>query len=356
MALIRRMRAALFLAAACLIALALVSLSFSSAARVRANTVAPATSGVVGLPGYDISVFAKGTKAYYNPDSVEVDGKYVWIGYQNTTAKDGTDGKSSTIVEYTLQGKVVHTYSVLGHCDGMRIDPKTHLVWATSNEDGNPMLAIINPKTKSVKEYKFPATPHGGGYDDMVFLNGQIFIAASNPTLNNAGVNVFPAVDRMALVNGAIVLTPILYGNSTALDTIANQKVTLNLTDPDSMTVDNQGNLVQVDQADAQLIVVHNPGTATQTVTRTTVGTQIDDTIWMPASEGRMLIVDTKLNATYAVTIDKTGFTRGTVYTESPADSGVAGYVGTVNLKTGTIVPVIIGLVSPSGLGFIPEK
>ncbi len=349
-----RQGAGAFLTAVCAVALALIVLNSGSA--VSANTVAPAKSSVVGLPGYDISVFAKGTKAYYNPDSVEVDGKYVWIGYQNTTAKDGTDGKSSTIVEYTLQGKVAHIYSVLGHCDGLRIDPKTHLVWATSNEDGNPMLAIINPKTNSVKEYKFPKTPHGGGYDDMTFLNGQIFIAASNPTLNSAGVNVFPAVDKMALVNGKIVLTTVLLGNATAIDTITNQRVSLNMTDPDSMAIDNQGNLVQVDQADAQLIYIHNPGTSKQTVTRTTVGTQVDDTIWIHTSRGTMLIVDTKLNATYAVTVDKTGFTRGTIYTESPADSGVASYVGTIDPKTGTIVPVIIGLASPSGLGFIADK
>ncbi len=349
-----RRGAVTFITALCAVALTLVGLGFGSIA--QANTATSTPSSVVGLPGYDISVFAKGTKAYYNPDSVEVDGKYVWIGYQNTTAKDGTDGKTSTIVEYTLQGKLVHSYSVPGHCDGMRIDPKTHLVWTTSNEDGNPTLAIINPKTNTVAKYKFPTTPHGGGYDDMTFLNGQIFIAASNPTLNNAGVNVFPAVDKMALINGKIVLTPILYGNATAIDTISNQKVTLNMTDPDSMAVDTQGNLVQMDQADAQLIFIHNAGTSKQTVTRTTVGTQIDDTIWIHSSEGRMLIVDTKLNATYTVTIDKTGFTRGTIYTESPSDSGVAGYVGIINPKTGIIVPVIIGLNSPSGLGFIPGK
>ncbi|GAC1653839.1 MAG: hypothetical protein NVS4B12_25690 [Ktedonobacteraceae bacterium] len=354
MATILRRGAVVFLTAVCAVALALVGMSFSSG--VRANTVSSATSNVVGLPGYDVSVFAKGTKAYYNPDSVEVDGKYVWIGYQNTTAKDGTDGKSSTIVEYSLQGKVVSIYSVLGHCDGLRIDPKTHLVWATSNEDGNPQLAIINPATHTVKEYSFPKAPHGGGYDDLAFLNGQIFIAASNPTLNSAGVNVFPAVDKVTWSSGKIVLTPILYGNSTAIDTITHQKVTLNMTDPDSMSIDTHGNLVQDDQADAQLIFISNPGTSKQTVTRTTVGTQVDDTIWIPSSEGSMLIVDTKQNATYAVTIDKTGFTRGTVYTESPSDSGVAGYVGTVDLKTGTIVPVIIGLTSPSGLGFISDN
>jgi hypothetical protein len=97
--------------------------------------------------------------------------------------------------------------------------------------------------------------------------------------LNSAGVNVFPAVDTITLSNGNAILTPILYGNATALDTTTNQQVKLNLTDPDSMTIDSQGNLVLDDQADAQLIFLHNPGTPQQTVTRVPVGTQVDDTI-----------------------------------------------------------------------------
>jgi hypothetical protein len=44
------------------------------------------------------------------------------------------------------------------------------------------------------------------------------------------------------------------------------------------------------------------------------------------------------------------------VYTEAPSDSGVAAFVGTADLTTGTITPVIIGLGSPTGLAFIPNE
>jgi hypothetical protein len=67
-----------------------------------------------------------------------------------------------------------------------------------------------------------------------------------------------------------------------------------------------------------------------------------------------MLIVDGKQNTIYSVTLN-TGFTPGTIYTEAPSDSGVAGFVGTVNLKTGTITPTVVGLTSPTGPGFIPQ-
>jgi hypothetical protein len=123
-------------------------------------------------------------------------------------------------------------------------------------------------------------TPHGGGYDDLCFLNGLVFIAASNPTLNSAGVNVYPAIDKVTLGNGKVNLTPVLMGNATATDLITKSKVQLNLVDPDSMTVDAKGQLILVNQGGSQLVLLKNPGTPQQTVTSVPVGNQLDDTVW----------------------------------------------------------------------------
>ncbi len=338
-----------------LASLSVLALLLMGAAAAPQQVKQATTVPVVGLPGYDVSVFAKGTKTYYNPDSVEVAGKYVYIGYQNTTAKDGTDNKTSTIVQYTKSGDFVRAISVLGHCDGLRYDPYTNLLWASSNEDGNPQLVTIDFKSGKVTAYQFAKTPHGGGYDDLAFVNGLAFIAASNPTLNSAGVNVFPALDKVTLSNGKANLTPVLYGNATATDALTGQAVSLNLTDPDSISLDTKGNLVLDSQGDAELISLHNLGTNTQTVTRLAVGTQVDDTQWIPTAKGQLVIVDAKANTIYTVTLDKTGFTPGSIYTEAPSDSSVGGFVGKVDPKTGFITPVIIGLVSPTGLGFIPN-
>ncbi len=307
---------------------------------------------VVALHGYEVSVFARGTSAYSHPDSVVADAHHIFVGYQNVTAKDGSDHKSSTIVEYTLDGEVVRTFSVLGHCDGLRIDPSTHLLWATSNEDGNPALVTINPETGVITPYQFAPTPHGGGYDDLAFVNGMAFIAASNPNLNQQGVNVFPALDKIELSNGKAILTPVLYGNATALDTTTNTEVTLNEIDPDSLTVDPQGDVVLDNQAGSELVFLHNAGTEQQTVTRVPLGTQVDDTVWATATHGRMLVVDGPANVIYTV---RANFTKGTVYTEAPNDSGVASFVGTIDLSTGTITPVAVGFSSPTGLLFIPD-
>ena len=315
----------------------------------------PSAFGLAALPGYSISLFAKSTGDFAGPDSLVVDNGNVYIDYQNTTAKDCTDKFTSTVVQYDMSGKMLKTFTVPGHSDGMRADPSTHLLWVTSCEDGNPKFVTIDPSSGTITPYAFPnPTPHGGGYDDLCFLNGQVFIAASNPNLNSAGVNVFPAIDKVTLGNGKVNLTPVLMGNATATDLIANAKTTLNLIDPDSMTVDSSGQLVLVNQAGSQLVFLKNPGTPQQTVTAVPVGNQLDDTVWTPSTQGRLLVADGTSGNTYWIT--ETHFSPGIVYTQAPDDSGVVGFVGVVDLKTGFITPVVIGFFKATGMLYVPNS
>jgi hypothetical protein len=102
----------------------------------------------------------------------------------------------------------------------------------------------------------------GGGYDDLAFLGGHAYIAASNPTLNGAGINVFPAVDEVTLnPDHSTTLTSILMGNTKAMDLVANASVTLNEVDPDSMTIHPayRGELVLIDQAGSEIVTIANP-------------------------------------------------------------------------------------------------
>lgn len=306
------------------------------------------------LHGYSVKVWVKGTADFKNPDSIESDRGHIWVGYQNVTSKTGNDGKFSTVVEYDADGALLRTFSVPGHCDGLRIDPVTHTVWASSNEDGNPGLVSIDQASGVVTTYSFDPTVHGGGFDDMAFLNGKMFITASNPTLDSNGVNVFPAVDAVTFKGTKVVLTPVLMGNATATDTMTNQPVTLNEVDPDSLSVDASGNLVLVNQGGSELVFIANPGTAAQKVSRTLVGTQLEDTVWIKtAAHGHLLAVDGKTNTIYSV---KTDFAPGTIYTETPDDSGVSSFVGSLDLKTGIIKPIVIGFKKATGLIFVPGK
>src|SRR5258708_36702395 len=147
------------------------------------NTVGsqPGDFGLAALPGYQISLFARQTSAFNSPDSLVVDNGFVYIDYQTTTPKDCTDNNTSTLVQYDMHGKMLKTFTVPAHRDGMRADPSTHLLWVTSFEDGNPKFFTIDPASGTITPYTFPPTPHGGGYDDLCFLNGLFFIPASIP-------------------------------------------------------------------------------------------------------------------------------------------------------------------------------
>jgi hypothetical protein len=303
-------------------------------------------STVATLSGYTVCLFIPATSKANHPDSVVYANGKVWIGWQNITAKDGADNKSSTIGEYTSTGALVKSWTLGGptagtgcHTDGMRMNPSTGQMWVMCNEDGSPRLFTIDPASSTATEITLPKTPHGGGFDDIQFLNGLAFIDASNPTLNSAGANVFPALYTVTISGTTASLTPVLKGGAKA-DTL-NPPVTsttLPLTDPDSMMIDPQGDLVLDSQADMQLLFIHNAGTPSQTVKVLGVGTPVDDTVWPTSTNGCMIIAD-----------------NGTPLTAAPNDSTIISFVGTVSLGSGQITPIIVGMNNPHGMAFIPR-
>src|ERR1700731_3675796 len=133
------------------------------AAALAAPPPAPVPS-----PGFTITIFAGPLAGSTAPDSIAVVGNFVWVAYGNNGNPDGSKGAKSQIVEYSSAGKVKRNLTVIGHNDGLRLDPTTHQLWALQNEDANPNLVGIDPITGVT--VKFAAKPpHGGGYDDMVF-------------------------------------------------------------------------------------------------------------------------------------------------------------------------------------------
>jgi hypothetical protein len=49
-------------------------------------------------------------------------------------------------------------------------------------------------------------------------------------------------------------------------------------------------------------------------------------------------------------------FTPGEVFTEAPDDSGVVGFVGVIDMKTGFITPTVIGFSKATGMLFVPNS
>lgn len=312
--------------------------------------------------GYSISVFATGAKGKYTaPDSIAVLRDHIFIGYGDGNDPTGADGKSNQIVEYTKDGRIVHIYTVIGHNDGLKVDPYTGKLWAMQNEDANPNLVIIDPETQEQKLYTFAAPPAaGGGYDDITFRNGEAYFSASNPANDP---NTFPAIVKAKITGSTIEVTPVLEGNATATDVVTGNPVTLNLQDPDSMTLTPGNDILLDSQGDSELILVHRPGKDNQSAFVVPLSSpygmpQADDTLFIPSDDGFILVSDTPANTVYK--IRKSEFVPGTPYTAAvgapDASGATVGFVGVLDLNFGGLAPVVTGLQSPHGMGFVKTR
>jgi hypothetical protein len=326
------------------------------------SIAAPTSAPVATLP-YTVKVFAQVPQGLSQPDSMELWNDNVIVAFQNHVAKDGTDGKSSTLVEFSLDGKVKRTFSVVGHNDGLRLVGDDDL-WALQNEDANPNLVVINLRTGHKNVYTFPPTPHKGGYDDLVVKNGKIFVTASNPDVSGTGgKNVFPALVRVSLAGNTVVVEPVLNGNDNATDITNGTTAPLNLLDPDSLTIDPRGNIVLDSQADSELVFIRHPFTAQQEVgllniTSSAKGKDgspltLDDTAFAPNPKAFLLVTDvgsaTDLGVIYRIDSPSFAFEPGVAY--SASDNG--GILGTLNLDNGFVTPIVTGFDSARGLLFI---
>ena len=103
-----------------------------------------------------------------------------------------------------------------------------------------------------------------------------------------------------------VVLTGILNGDATATNVTTGTTETLNLQDPDSMTLNPLGELVMTSQGDGELIIVQHPGLSCQNALvvpltsaagGSTIGnTQLYDTVFANQSAGELLVADKQLN------------------------------------------------------------
>jgi hypothetical protein len=306
-------------------------------------------SPVANLP-YSLSVFARSGNGYSQPDSIVQWNNSIIVGFQNHVAKDGTDGKSSTIVQYSLDGKVQRMFSVPGHNDGLRVVGESSL-WSLQNEDANPNLVVIDLESGHQKLYKFAPTPHGGGYDDIVVQNGQVYMTASNPS---GIINIFPALVHATLQGDTVVVTPVLYGNANAVDISSGVAAPLNLTDPDSLTIDPRGNIVLNSQADAELVFIRNVSSNSRLVGLLKIHTAagpvtLDDTAFAPSPNAFMLFSDVGGDTIYRLDNKQFGFEPGTAY----STSDTAGIVGVLNLDNGVLTPIATGFISTRGAIFV---
>ena len=304
----------------------------------------------VASAGYTVKTFAPSLAGTSGADSVEVVGGNVYVGYSNGTPKDGSAG-TSTIVEYSGAGALLNSTTVAGHNDGLRYDPTSGKLWSMQNEDANPNMVLITPGSLAKSTvYSYSSVPQGGGYDDVLFTKGRAFITASNPARSP---NTDPALSSATLGAGVVNVTGVLNGNASATPLNAGAPTTLNLQDPDSLSLTQDGKLVLNSQGDGVMVFVTNPGTPSQNAASLLLqsGVLVDDTVFAGSTDQTLLVADKKTNIIYAIT-GPFGFNTGI---SAAQDASSHGFVGLLN-PDGSYQQIVTGLGNPGGEAFlVPE-
>ncbi len=343
----------------------LVLACLGAAALVPAVTpMAQAESRPVASPGFTVSTFAVPPAGLSKPDSLALIEGSVWIGYGNGGKPDGSNGAMSQIVQYSLDGKVQKTLTIKGHNDGLKLDPVTKKVWALQNEDGDADIVVVDPQTGAMESYVFGPGKHGGGYDDVVFKNGQAFVTASAPSVDGGKTNPGPSVVTATLVaaDHTVKVEPAFAGAPTVTDIVTGKTETVNLTDPDSITEAPSGDLVMTSQDDGEILLIRETSVAGGTggVLHLLGGVKIDDTTFTTAQQGFLLVADTAANMVYK--IEAANWGRGKAFSAmsgveaTKTDPAIAGYVGLMDMSSGALVPIVADMQAPHGMIFVEAR
>jgi sugar lactone lactonase YvrE len=300
------------------------------------------------------SVFATGgAVSSTSTDSIVAGDGSVWVSYQNGSDSAGASG-SSTVVRYSPTGTVLHTFTIAGNVDGLRIDPSGQ-VWALQNNDGNSALTVINPVTNGTTSFSYgnTYTANGNslsrGFDDVVFRNGATYLSETNP-----GSGTDPVILQLTTpLASPLQVAGILNSTFTGTNLATGLQGSTTITDSDSLVLSPTGDLVLTGEADQEIVFVHNPGAANQSenflallgTDGLTISGLPDDTVFPTAPNGTFYVTDTGANIVYA--FSATGLAPGSVYVD------VGKVFGSLDLTTGIVTPVFTG-VSPHGATFVP--
>jgi hypothetical protein len=331
------------------------------------------------------------TEALSDPDDISQWGNDLFVGFQNGVGPQGqasTDGNlDSTVVEFTLSGKVVAQWDVVGKTDGVTADPGLGVL-ATVNEDANSSLYLINPSapaSNAVSQFSYSeALPHFGGTDAISIDHGQIFISASAPGTTGAAAPqpTYPAVYSVTLDATTKIanVKPLFYDEASA--TVSNvgtgthgkghgkgsgknaATMTPALTDPDSSEIVPMGarfggDFMLTSQGDQEQIYVSAPGTSHQTLSVLSLSQSVDDTAWPTDSSGSLYSTDSTNDAVDLISgkfsvhqpivaVTPCGATSAPAV--CPATGFPANYLGTLNAETGAVTPLPV-----TGAPYVPE-
>jgi hypothetical protein len=313
-------------------------------------------------------VFASATATQTKPDDITKLGEHIYVSFQNGVGPTGTPGSlgpDSTVAEFDLAGHRTGGFNIAGRVDGLTADPSHERLLATTNEDLNSNLWTIQPGEDGGKVTKFTYSPSpeegqppAGGTDSIAVKGEHIYITHSNPGLPNSAVVYDATLDNNSHVAN---LRAVFADNATAVDAVTGKPVTLALSDPDSNRIMAEtaprfaGQLAQVSQADSQIIFVKHPASESPTLTSlnltSTSGTPVvDDVLVTTAGKGTLYVTDNSTGDITALSTDS--LPAGTVFASSAVGSN--NFLGTLDLKTGNVIPLGNSFTTPKGLLFVP--
>jgi hypothetical protein len=292
------------------------------------------------------------------PDSITIGGGSIWVEYGNGADSTGASG-STTIVQYSMTGQVESTYTVTGLADGLKYDPATGNVWVLLNNDGNSTLQFINPATQQVSgPLKYGSGyvygPNSSrGFDDVVFDGNRVFLSETNPA--NPGDPVIVQLLNGQAPFGTLQTTGILSFGDTGTNLVTGQtNQLLPMTDPDSLKLLPNGELLLTGEADGAYIFVKDPGTAHQTESFVTLpaGDIPDDAIMPSSRSGTFYISNQSGNDIISVAV--TGLNTNDLYADITNATTNANELVQIDPTTGAVTPIVTGLDNPHGLAFVP--
>ena len=309
-----------------------------------------------------IRVLANAPAGSSAPDSITVgDGGHVWVAYTNGADSTGASG-ASTVVEYTKSGNAVHSFTLAGYVDGLKVDPYTGDVWAMQNQDGNSTLTLIGHgahKLDGPLGYADPSSTQG--YDDVVFQGPNIFMSRTNPPDPSGDATIVELLGGER-PSGPLAVTPVFFNGEMGLNTVTGTMAVVPQNDPDSLKLAPDGDLLFSSGDDGVIIDIHDVGQASQTVSFTPIqgvtahGAGLDDVIQPSSTSGTFYIADTADNRVLAVHVS--GLNPADYY----ASVGSLGAFGQVDPTTGVFTPLVSaanapGMIfgSPHGVSFVPD-
>jgi hypothetical protein len=347
-----------------------------AAAMARPAAVPQAVATQAAAHGLKVKVFASSTPARSQPDDIVTYGHNIVTGWQNHVGADGTPGPNgvtkSTVTEQNTSGRVLHSWSLTGHVDGLRGDPSHGRILATVNEDAHSSLYVIRPGASAANQvrqyqYNLPDSPQGGT-DAVSIYHGQILITASNPVVPTGSVGATaPAVYKVTLSGATAKVRPVFFDNSPA--TVANvgdpdqgKTVPLALTDPDSNAVVPPsaprfgGDFMLDSQGNAEQVYVTGATGNRPKLSLLKLSQRVNDTAWVTNPNGTLYVTDTADGEVFTV---RGAFPAGGVYTAATPRSTVVGqpnppnYLATLNMNTGLVTPAIT-TIQAEGVLFTP--